>query len=323
MRNIHDILQEIIAEAAKKSGYPLKEKDITIEATRQESHGDLATNAALRLASIAKKSPRQVAEELVQNMNYERGLIEKAEIAGPGFINFFLGWSYYRDAVKDIIEEEKSFGTSGFGEGKRIQIEFVSANPTGPLNVVSARAAAIGDIMANLYNAVGFKADREFYLNDAGRQVRLLGASVSSRYMELFGKEEPFPEDGYHGLYIIDLAEEIKNEHGDKFISLSGEKRIEELKNIALKKMIQAQKEMMARYRVKFQNWFHESVLREKNAHLEVLKELEQKGFTYEQDGAVWFYSTKFGDEKDRVLITSEGEPTYFLVDIAYHKTKY
>ena len=323
MRNIHDILQEIIAEAAKKSGYSLKVKDITIEATRQESHGDLATNAALRLASIAKKSPRQVAEELVQNMNYERGLIEKAEIAGPGFINFFLGWSYYRDAVKDIIEEEKSFGTSGFGEGKRIQIEFVSANPTGPLNVVSARAAAIGDIMANLYNAVGFKADREFYLNDAGRQVRLLGASVSSRYMELFGKEEPFPEDGYHGLYIIDLAEEIKNEHGDKFISLSGEKRIEELKNIALKKMIQAQKEMMARYRVKFQNWFHESVLREKNAHLEVLKELEQKGFTYEQDGAVWFYSTKFGDEKDRVLITSEGEPTYFLVDIAYHKTKY
>ncbi|NOZ62719.1 MAG: arginine--tRNA ligase [Calditrichaeota bacterium] len=323
MKNIQDILQEIIAEAASKAGYTLEKKNITIEATRQESHGDLATNAALRLASVAKKSPRQVAEELIKYLKPDTELIERVEIAGPGFINFFLGWGYYREVLRAIIQAEKSFGLSNIGNGERLQIEFVSANPTGPLNVVSARAAAIGDVMVNLYNAVGFKADREFYLNDAGRQVRLLGASVSSRYMALFGKEEPFPEDGYHGDYVIDLAKEIKDEFGDKFVSLAEAQRVEELKNIALEKMIRAQKEMMAQYRVNFQNWFRESSLREKNAHLKVLNELRQKGYTYEQDGAVWFRSSEFDDEKDRVLITSEGEPTYFLVDIAYHQTKY
>ncbi len=323
MKNIREILQEIIAEAVKKTGFDLEPENIVIEATRQETHGDLATNVALRLAKSAKKPPRQVAHELIENMAYDSGLIDKIEIAGPGFINFFLGWGYFREAVRDIVQSGKSFGASDFGQGERIQIEFVSANPTGPLNVVSARAAAIGDVMVNLYNTVGYQADREFYLNDAGRQVRLLGASVSSRYMALFDKEEPFPEDGYHGEYVIDLAQEIKSEFGDQFVSLPKDERIEKLKNIALEKMIRAQKEMMERYRVNFQNWFRESSLREKKAHLQVLDKLQEKGYTYEKDGAIWFRSSEFGDEKDRVLITREGEPTYFLVDIAYHETKY
>lgn len=323
MKDIKDVILEIIGTALRKLNYQFDLSKITIERTKQESHGDWASNVALLLHSIAKQPPRKIAEQIVEHLDYLSAGIEKVEIAGPGFINFFLGWGYYRQAVLDIIAAGEQFGSSDFGKDEKIQIEFVSANPTGPLNVVSARAAAIGDVMVNLYNTIGYKADREFYLNDAGRQVHLLGESVNSHYMTLLGNEEPFPEEGYFGEYVLDLAREIKEQDGVKFVNLLKEDRVEKLAQIALKKMIHAQKENMEKYGVLFQTWFPESKIRNTNAHRDILKILQEKGYTYENEGAVWFRSSQFGDEKDRVLLTSEGEPTYFLVDIAYHQTKY
>jgi len=323
MIDIEQYLQEAIAAALHRLGVDPTEVTIRLEPPKQEQFGDLACNIALQLASQQKRAPRAIAEAIVSALALDSNLIEKVEIAGAGFINFYLGWGYYRQAVAHIIQRGDEFGQSHWGNGVKIQIEFVSANPTGPLNVVSARAAAVGDVMVNLYRAVGFHADREFYINDAGRQVRLLGASVSSRYMELLGQNEPFPEEGYHGEYVRDLAREIADQYGDRFLQLSLEERQEQLAKLALQKMIALQQQMMHRYGVHFDTWFPESKLREANEHLDVLKQLEQAGYTYHDQGAIWFRSTRFGDEKDRVLITSEGEPTYFLVDIAYHRNKY
>jgi arginyl-tRNA synthetase len=323
MKNVQEILGEIIFNALQKFNVDLGKTKIILERPKQESHGDWSLNIAMQLASVLKKAPRQIAEEIKNNMAFDSGLIEKIEIAGPGFINFYLGWDYYRQVLTNIIQQEQNFGSADWGMKEKLQIEFVSANPTGPLNVVSARAATIGDIMVNLYNAVGFQADRENYLNDCGRQIRLLGESVSSCYMALFNRDEEFPEDGYHGEYVKDIARDIAEKHGDKFIELEKKVRTQNLADLALTEMIRLQKEIMDQYRVKFQTWFPESNVRKKNKHLEVLDLLKQKGYTYENEGATWFQSSKFGDEKDRVLLTKENQPTYFLVDIAYHQTKY
>ena len=323
MKDIKEIIRQQIIVVLKEFNYYSESISINLERPKQESHGDWSSNIALQLASVAKKNPRLIATEIKDKLNFDSTIIEKIELAGPGFINFYLGFGYYWDSLKYILEQKDNFGRSDWGNNKKIQVEFVSANPTGPLNVVSARAAAIGDIIVKLYNEVGFQAHREFYVNDAGRQVRLLGASVSSRYMDLFNIDEEFPDEGYHGEYIIDLAKEISKEFGDKFAKISIEERHEQLSQISLRKMNMSQKEIMEQYRVNFETWFNESQLRDKDEHFDVLKYLEEKGHTYKKDDAIWFQSEKFGDEKDRVLITSEGEPTYFLVDIAYHRNKY
>lgn len=323
MIDIEQYLQDALAASLRRLDFDPTQVTIKLEPPKQEQFGDLACNIALQLASQQKRAPRPIAEAIVSALELEADLIEKVEIAGAGFINFYLGWGYYRQVLSHIIERGDEFGQANWGDGVKMQIEFVSANPTGPLNVVSARAAAVGDVMVNLYRAVGFHADREYYINNAGRQVRLLGASVSSRYMELFGHSEPFPEEGYHGEYVKDLAKEIVDQYGDRFCSLSLEERQEQLSKIALAKMIALQQQMMDHYRVHFDTWFPESQLRAANEHIAVMKQLEQAGYTYQDQGAIWFRSTLFGDEKDRVLITSEGEPTYFLVDIAYHRNKY
>lgn len=323
MIDIEKIIQQSVSEALKKLKYDVESGAISLERPKAEAHGDLSANIAMQLASIAKKNPRLIAQEIIENLTIGSGMIEKIEIAGPGFINFYLGWEYYRQVLIDIILTGANYGRSDWGNGIKVQVEFVSANPTGPLNVVSARAAAIGDVMTNLYEAVGYRADREYYINDAGRQVRLLGASVSSRYMANFNQEEAFPEEGYHGEYIKDLAREIADENGDQFVPLEAEERHQQLSRIALEKMLSLQKKNMEDYRVFFQTWFPESQLRKNNEHMAVLQEFEKNGFSYHHDGAIWFRSSQFGDEKDRVLVTSDGEPTYFLVDISYHRNKY
>jgi len=323
MIHVEEVIKQKLLNTLKQLEYDPENIIIELERPKIDAHGDWSTNIAMRLASVDKKKPRQIAQDIWERLTFDSDLIEKVDIAGSGFINFYLGWGYYRQALKNIIDQNEEYGRSDWGKGIRTQIEFVSANPTGPLNVVSARAAAVGDIMANLYNAVGFQTDREYYINDAGRQVRLLGASVSSCYMSLFNQQEEFPEDGYHGDYIKDLANEIVEERGDEFVPLSIEERHQQLSQVALEKMISLHKMDMENYRVHFQTWFLESRLRESNEHLDVLNDLEKKGYTYEQDGAIWFRSEQFGDEKDRVLMTTEGEPTYFLVDIAYHRNKF
>jgi arginyl-tRNA synthetase len=290
---------------------------------RQEGFGDYATPVAMSLAKTLRKPPRAIAEEIIRVLEYDRDLIAEVSIDGPGFINFRLGPGYWQGVLSEILRSQESYGRSTWGTGKKINVEFVSANPTGPLNVVSARAASIGDVLVNLFQAVGAEARREYYINDAGQRVKLLGYSVSSRYMALFDTEEPFPEDGYHGDYVKDLAADIRDEFGDRFVSLALEDRCTQLTQLALERMIRSQREILERFRVHFEVWFSEQSLLESNRQQEVLDIFAQKGLSYEHNGALWFRSTQFGDEQDRVLVKSDGEPTYFLGDIAYHTDKY
>jgi len=297
--------------------------DVAIERPKQESFGDYATPMAMTLARDLRKAPRLIAQELVAALQYDKAMISEISIDGPGFINFRLGPGYWQAQLAAILKEREAFGKSTWGEGRKLQVEFVSANPTGPLNVVSARAASVGDVLVSLFQAVGFDAAREYYVNDAGRQVRLLGESVSARYMALFNQPEPFPEEGYHGDYIIELAREIHEQHGDRLVTLAKEERANRLSELALERMVKAHQDILARFRVQYDLWFRESSLRGSNRQQEVLELFSQKDLSYEKAGALWFSSSQFGDEKDRVLITSAGEPTYFLVDIAYHLDKY
>jgi len=319
-----EYLKRALSKALKSKGCASKgELEITLERPKNPEHGDFATNVAMLLASKLKRNPREIAAELLEELDLDSKVVSKAEIAGAGFINFYLEIKYLGESLNSVIKGRDKFGCSDWGARKKVQIEFVSANPTGPLNVVSARAATVGDVLVNLFNAVGFDAKREYYVNDAGRQIRLLGKSVSARYMELLGQEEPFPEEGYHGEYIRDIAKEIHAEHGDKFGSKVQNQRWQDFSELALEKILIKQKKTLSDYRVDFDIWFREGDLRTKNVHLKVLETLSENGHVYERDGAKWFKSSDFGDEKDRVLVTREGEPTYFLVDISYHVHKY
>jgi len=319
-----EYIKNSIQKALEKIGYQVEDpKLLTLERPKQEEFGDISSPIAMTLARVLKDSPRRIAEKIVSHLDIDPFYIDKVDIAGPGFINFYLGLGCMQQAVADIYSEKDNYGQSDWGHGKRVQFEFVSANPTGPLNVVSARAAAVGDVLANLFSRVGYNVHREYYVNDAGRQIRLLGASLSARYMTELGQEEPVPEDGYHGEYLRDLAKDIIAKEGDKYSSLPPEERQKVFSQLALNHMLQRQKKSLENYRLNFDNWFHESSLREKNAQKGILDKFAKAGLSYEKDGAIWFKSSQFGDEKDRVLVTSEGEPTYFLVDIAYHQDKY
>jgi len=319
-----EYLKTRLWKALESKGFACSgEFEITLERPKNLEHGDFASNVAMLLASKLKRNPREIATELLEELDLDSKVVSKAEIAGAGFINFHLENQYLGESLNTILKDPDEFGCSDWGARKNVQIEFVSANPTGPLNVVSARAATVGDVLVSLFIAVGFDAKREYYVNDAGRQIRLLGKSLSARYMELLGQDEPFPEDGYHGDYIRELAKGIHAEHGEKFGSMEQNQRWQEFSELALEKILAEQKQTLSDFRVDFDIWFRESDLRTKNVHLEVLETLSENGHIYEKDGAKWFKSSAFGDEKDRVLVTSEGEPTYFLVDISYHVDKY
>jgi arginyl-tRNA synthetase len=314
-------LHKLLAGSLLKLGWP--SDAITVGRPRQEGFGDYATPVAMTLAKTLKKSPAAIAEEIVRALEYDRRLIEEITIDGPGFINFRLGAGYWQNLLAEMLRLREAYGLSTGGAGKKINIEFVSANPTGPLNVVNARAASVGDVLANLFVATGAEAKREYYINDAGQRVRMLGYSVSSRYMGLFGIDEPFPEDGYHGEYVTDLAVSLRNEFGERFVPLTIEERAGKMTRLALERMIRAQRESLGKFRVHFDVWFSEQSLLESNRQEEVLNIFAQKGFSYERDGALWFCSSQFGDEQDRVLLKSDGEPTYFLGDIVFHMDKY
>jgi len=314
-------LHGLLTALMQKRGWP--GEAVVVNRPRQEGFGDYATPLAMSLAKTLKKAPRVIAEEIVSALEYDRDLIEEIRIDGPGFINFRLGPSYWQNMLAEILRARGHYGRSNSNAGNKINMEFVSANPTGPLNIVSARAASIGDVLANLFHATGAEVTREFYVNDAGQRVRMLGYSVSSRYMALFGIDEPFPEDGYHGEYIKDLAAALRDEFGDRFVKLPLEARCDQLTQLALERMIGLQKETLAKFRVNFDLWFSEQSLLGGNRQQEVLALFAQKNLSYQKDGALWFRSSQFGDEQDRVLLKSAGEPTYFLGDIAYHMDKY
>jgi|WetSurMetagenome_2_1015567.scaffolds.fasta_scaffold00193_19 arginyl-tRNA synthetase len=313
-------LREILAKAGGKL-LPSANLAVDIEIPKEEGFGDLATPVAMGLAKSLKKAPRRIAEELI-GLIEQKDIFDRIEIAGPGFINFAFSRKFLCEQLNRLISKSDSFLTEDVGKGKRIQIEFVSANPTGPLHLGHGRGAAVGAALANLLKETGFNIEKEFYINDAGKQVRLLGLSVFAKYKALCGVDFPFPEDGYHGYYVDDLAAEFKDIHGSAY----AEKQFEEVSvvfiDFAYKKMLDEIKIDLEDFGVIFDTWQSERELYSKGEVSKAIEDLRERDYIFDQDGATWFRSTSFGDDKDRVIIKHDGEYTYFAPDIAYHRNK-
>lgn len=296
--------------------------DIEIEIPKAVSFGDLSTPVAMGLAKQLKKSPREIAGDIVNSIK-DSNIFEKIDIAGPGFINFTFTREYLYSSLKSLLSGRKSFLREEVGNNRRVLVEFVSANPTGPLHIGHARGAAVGNALCNLLEESGFEVEREYYINDAGRQIKMLALSVYSRYQQLVGIEAGFPEDGYRGQYIDEEAAELYSQVKERYKGVPFQECEEEIGGWAYSRMMELIKKDIACFAVKdFSNWVSEKDLYEKGDVSRAIKELEDKGFIYGKDGAVWFRSTAFGDDKDRVVIKSDGEYTYFASDIAYHRNK-
>ncbi|MBR6756662.1 MAG: arginine--tRNA ligase, partial [Peptococcaceae bacterium] len=295
-----------------------------IEVPKDKSHGDFATNAAMLLTKEAKMKPRDIAQAIVDNLNKDSKLIASVEIAGPGFINFFLKQDWLYEILPIVEQQDTAFGSVNVGNGEKVQIEFVSANPTGLLHMGNARGGALGDCLANLLKMAGYDVTKEFYINDAGNQIVNLGKSLEARYYQELGQTDyPFPEDGYHGEDIRDTAKRIIAEVGDSYLALSPEERQEKMIATALEEKVTNIRQGLLDFGIEYDVWFSETTLHESGAIQDVVQLLTDRGMTYEKDGAVWLKTTAFGEEKDEVLIRSNGIPTYFAADIAYHKNKF
>ena len=282
---------------------------------------DLATPVAMSLASILKKPPRTIAEELVGSIK-DKSIFEKIEIAGPGFINFTFSKEHLYSELRRLIENKSGFLRDNIGKGRKIQIEFISANPTGPLHLGHGRGGATGEALSNLLKAAGYNVEREYYINDAGKQVRLLGLSVFARYQQLLGIEYPFPEEGYRGAYVEDIANTMIEEEGRKYLNVNFEEASDFFVDCSYKKILSTIKEDLRDFGIAFDSWQSEKELYEKGDVEKSIEDLRAKGLIYKKDGAVWFGSSGFGDDKDRVIIKQDGEYTYFTSDIAYHRKK-
>ncbi len=314
------------AESAKNTGTLNYEglPEFVLEVPREKEHGDFATNIAMLLARQAKMSPRQVAETLKNNINTQGSWVARIEIAGPGFINFYLNNNWVHEVLLQVEEQGEQYGNTDTGQGKMVQVEFVSANPTGLLHMGNARGAALGDTMANLLIAAGFAVTREFYINDTGNQIENFGKSLEARYLQQMGQDVVFPEDGYHGQDIIDTVKRITAlDPGNKYFDMVPDRRKEIFVKYALEEKLQAIKNTLHQFGVEYDIWFSEQSLHESGAVNAVLDELRDKGYIYEHEGALWLKTTAFGEEKDEVVVRSNGTPTYFAADIAYHKNKF
>jgi len=302
----------------------IKEKNlnnikIQLEKPKNKEFGDLSTNVALQLASQLKSNPKKIAEEIKNNLRFDKNVIEKIEIAGPGFINFYVASASIQSSLHLILDNNEEFGKSNIGNNLKTQVEFISANPTGPLTIGHGRQAVLGDTIARLYEACGYNVTREYYFNNAGRQMRILGESVRFRYLELLGENIEFPDDHYQGTYITDIAEEIHSEFGDK---LKDEKDITTFKDKAEESVFADIKKTISRLKFKMDVFYNEKSLYDDGKIDEVIALLKQKSLIFKKDGATWFQTSKLGKDQDRVLIKSTGEPTYRLPDIAYHREK-
>ncbi len=319
---IKDKLRNDIINCLNKLELKYRE-NFVVEIPHNLDHGDFSTNVALISSKMNKEKPVIIADRIA---GYFKKLkdYKSVDTAGPGFINFKMSNSFYHRVLTEIIAAGKSYGSSDHGKCRKVLLEFVSANPTGPLNIVSARAAAYGDTLYRIMNFIGFKAFREFYINDAGNQVDILAESMELRYRELHGEEiGEFPPEAYHGEYVKDLAIKLNAIEGTKLFHLSEKDRLEKMKDFALDEINRMQVESLEKFGVSFENWMSEKKLRQEGILEEALSYLAEAKCTYESEDAIWFNSSKFGDEKDRVLIKSDGNPTYFVPDIAYHLTKY
>lgn len=313
------------AQAAKEAGKLEYSElpDFVIEVPREKEHGDFASNLALLLAKEAKKSPREIASILVDYLETDYTFITETKIAGPGFINFRLRPSWLYAALESADRKDKNFGRSNIGKGKKVQVEFVSANPTGTLHMGNARGAAVGDTIANVLDAAGYDVTKEYYINDTGTQIENLGLSLEARYFQILGKDGEIPENGYHGEDLIETMRHLIAKDGDKYLHVEEELRRETFIEFALNEKIGEIRETLEDFGVEYDVWFSERTLHEDGSVEEVLKYLQEKGYLYESEGALWFKTTLFGDKKDEVIVRANGTPTYFASDIAYHKNKF
>jgi arginyl-tRNA synthetase len=319
-------IQTAVLNAQSKGELPKADMpDFSIEVPADRSHGDWATNAAMVSAKAFRLAPRKIAQLITDNIDLSGTFFERFEIAGPGFINFFLNQNFYTEVLKDIKTSGENYGRSDYGKHKKIMVEYVSANPTGPMHMGNARGGALGDCLASVLDAAGYDVWREFYVNDAGNQIEKFGNSLSVRYLQIFKGEEnvEFPEDGYHGDDIKERAKQFAKEYGDKYVNVSSEERCKALVDFALPKNIEKMKSDLKKYGIEYDEWFLESRLHNDGELDEVIKILKDKNLTYEKDGALWYKATEFGAEKDEVLVRQNGNPTYFTADIAYHRNKF
>lgn len=312
-------------ENAAKAAYPDVEiPAFTIETPKDKGHGDYAVNTAMMLARAAKSAPRAIAEKIVENLDAQSLGAEKIEIAGPGFINFYLDKSYLYNVICEIEDEKENYGSVDIADGKRVVVEFVSANPTGPMHMGNARGGALGDTLSNVLKKAGYDVTKEFYINDAGAQIDKFGRSLDARYIQILKGEDAveFPEDGYQGDDIRVHAQNYIDKYGDILLDKEEQERKNALVEYALPLNIAALQETLTKYGINYDVWFYESTLHEGGSVAQTLQMLKKSNITYEKDGALWIKSTEFGAEKDDVLVRASGIPTYFAADIAYHRNK-
>jgi arginyl-tRNA synthetase len=313
------------AEAAKKAGELNFESlpNYVLEEPREKQHGDWATNLAMVLTKQARKAPRDIATILIKHLDTQGTWVTACEIAGPGFINFRLDPAWLTGVIPEVLKQEKDYGKVNLGQGKKVQVEFVSANPTGLLHMGNARGAALGDSLASLLSMAGYEVSREFYINDAGNQIHNFALSLEARYLQQHGQDVPFPEGGYHGEDLIDTVKGLIAKVGEKYLNVEPELRREFLVRYALEEKLNHIRQTLSDMGVHYDVWFSEQSLHDSGFVKATMEELEKKGYIYEKEGAQWLKSTLFGDEKDEVVIRSNGTPTYFAADIAYHRNKF
>ena len=320
---IKEAVVAAINTAIKKGELPEGElPEFIIEKPSDKKNGDFSTNVAMAGARVFRKAPPLIAKSIVENLELENSLIEKAEIAGPGFINFYLSQKYYSEIVCDVINKGEDYGKSDYGKDKSVLVEFVSANPTGPMHIGNARGGAIGDCLAAVLEYAGYDTKREFYINDAGNQIEKFATSLEVRYLQLCGKDIEMPEDAYHGADITEHAKNFFDENGDKYAESDSTERRKALVDFALPKNIEGLERDLKKYRITYDKWFRESTLHADGSVERVISALREKGVTYEQDGALWFKASEYGNDKDIVLVRANGLPTYIVPDIAYHYNK-
>lgn len=317
------VLEKAFLAAQDDGSLPACEAQLTVEPIKDVQFGDFVCNAAMALARPCRMAPRKIAETILAHADFTGSCVGSAEIAGPGFINLRLSESWWNGVLTSIEEAGDRYGRTDHGQGKKVMVEFVSANPTGPMHIGNARGGALGDILASCLDMAGYNVWREFYINDAGNQIHKFGLSLEARYMQQFDAEYPFPEDGYHGADITERAQEFAALHGDAYVNADVEARAQALVDYALPLNIEGLRRDLAAYRIEYDEWFPESVLHADGTITKIIDLLASKGLTYEQDGALWYRATMHGGEKDEVLVRKNGTPTYFAADIAYHYNKF
>ena len=313
-------ISALVDKAVADAGY--EAVNYSVETPREKSNGDFSTNAAMLLTKVAKKAPRMIAEELISGMNCEGTYIDRVEVAGPGFINFYLNNNWLYDVIGLVEKMGNRYGSIDYGKNKKVMVEFISANPTGPMHMGNARGGALGDSMAAVLDFAGFDVTREFYLNDAGNQVEKFACSLEARYLQQCGVDVPFEEEWYQGADITQRAKEFIEMHGDKYVNSESDERKAALVDYSLNKNVELMQKTLGDYRVIYDVWFRESELHKSGEVMKTVEILKEKGYTYEKEGAIWLKAAN-EDEKDDVLVRANGIPTYFAADIAYHRKKF